>query len=373
MRRLQIKLRKVFESGIMFPMKKRSLQIVVTLVLSAVALYFALRGVNFSEVGAALQQVKVGWLLLTLGLILMTLIVRAQRWRILLGRKISFRDTFGLINIGYLVSGVLPMRAGDPARAVAASTRGPVSALAALSTVVVERVLDMFLIVIMLIVTLPFVPGLRTYLAGGQLAGSLSYQLIIGLSGVLALGLLVAFVLVALFPQKIEALARRVLEMLRIPNPERWLKPVQHALDGLIALRSVREGAAMLLWSLALWIVTPLYFMTAMQACRAFLPPGDFPLKAIVVTWASAFGMVFPATGGLGSFHFAVREALFWGFEIARDPGFTYAVIVHALPYLTGIILGVLTLLIWGISFKSLVSNAQQVEASPASNSPNPS
>jgi hypothetical protein len=163
------------------------------------------------------------------------------------------------------------------------------------------------------------------------------------------------------------------LEMLRVPNPERWLKPVQHALDGLIALRSAREGAVMLLWSLALWIVTPLYFWTALQACRAFLPTGDGVLEAAVVTWASAFGMVFPATGGLGSFHFAVREALFWGFEIARDSGFTYAVIVHALPYLTGIALGALTLLIWGISFKSLVSNAQRVETAQPSSSSDPS
>jgi uncharacterized protein (TIRG00374 family) len=354
-------------------MKKRSLQIAMTLVLSAVALYFALRGVDFPQVGAALQQVKLSWLLLTFALILLTLVIRATRWRILLGRKLSLRDSFGLINIGYLVSGVLPMRAGDPARAVAASARGPVSVIAALSTVVVERVLDMFLIVIMLVATLPLVPGLRTYLAGGQLGESLSYQLVIGLSGVLALGFLIMFFLVALFPQKVEALAQRVLEMLHIPNPERWLKPVQHVLDGLIALRSVRDGVALLLWSVVLWGVTSLYFWTALQACQAFLPTDAGLLKAAVATWSSAFGMVFPATGGLGSFHFAVREALFWGFDIARESGFTYAVIAHALAYLTGIILGALTLLIWGVSFKSLVSNAQQVEAAPESNSPNPS
>ena len=354
-------------------MKKRSLQIIVTLVFSALALYAALHGVNFGEVSAALQQVHWGWLILTLALILVTLIVRAQRWRILLGRKLSLRDTFGLINIGYLVSGVLPLRAGDPARAVAASARGPVSVIAALSTVVVERVLDMFLVVIMLVGTLPFVPGLRDYLAGGQAGESVSYQLIIVLSGVLALGLLVVFFLVALLPQKVEALALRVLEMLRIPNPERWLKPVQHALDGFIALRSFREAAVLMLWSVVLWTVTVLYFLAGLQACSAFLPPGNGMLKAMVTTWSSAFGMVFPATGGLGSFHFAVREALFWGFGIVRESGFTYAVIVHALAYLTGIILGALTLLVWGVSFKSLVSNAQQVEASSECHSPDPS
>ncbi len=347
-------------------MKKRNLQIVATLVLSALALYVALRGVDFSEVRAALQQVQGGWLLVTLVLILVTLFIRAQRWRIMLGRKLSLRDTFGLINIGYLVSGVLPLRAGDPARAVAAATRGPVSVIAALSTVVVELVLDMFLIVIMLIATLPFVPGLRTYLAGGKLNGSFSFQGVILLSGILALGMLVMFVLVALFPHKVETLAQRILQTLHVPHPEHWLKPVQHALDGLMALRSIRESVALLLWSLALWIVTPLYFMTALCACGPFLPPGNLPMKAFVVTWASAFGMVFPATGGLGSFHFAVREALFWGFNIARDPGFTYAVIVHAMPYLTGIVLGALTLLIWGISFKSLISNAQHVKTDEA-------
>jgi hypothetical protein len=79
--------------------------------------------------------------------------------------------------------------------------------------------------------------------------------------------------------------------------------------------------------------------------------------------WASAFGMIFPATGGIGSFHFAVREALFWGFAIARDLGFTYAVLVHVLPYLTGIAMGAMALIFWGMSVRSLVSRGQEIEA----------
>lgn len=351
----------------MSAMKKRSLQVIITLVLSALALYVALNGVNFNDVGAALQQVRPGWLALTMVLILVTLVIRAQRWRILLGRKLSLRDTFGLINVGYLVSGVLPLRAGDPARAVAASTRAAgtgaaVSAIAALSTVVVERVLDMFTVVLILVGTLPYVTGLREYLAGGQLGDVISMQLVIVLSGVLAFTMLAVFILVALLPQKIEMLARRILELLHIPNPERWLKPVQNILEGLAALGSPREGLAILLWTVLLWTVTAANFWAAMQACSVFLPAGDVALKALVATWSSAFGMVFPATGGLGSFHFAVREALFWGFDVPRDAAFAYAVIIHALPYLTGIVLGALTLLIWGMSFKSLVSNAQNVE-----------
>ncbi len=339
--------------------KKRTIQIIVTLILSALALYVALRGVDFATVGYALSQVNWAWLLLTFLLILGTLAIRAQRWRILLGKKLGWRDTFGLINIGYLVSGVLPLRAGDPARAVGASLRGPVTTLAALSTVVVERVLDLFIMFILLLSTLPFVPGLRTYLTAGQANAFFSYQLLLILSGVLALGLLGVFVLLALMPARMEKFAISILKMLHIAHPDRWLKPLRHILDGFSALSSPRAGMEVILWSLALWVVTALYFTTVMVACRAFIPDSSL-LRGTVSMWASAFGMVFPATGGIGSFHFAVREALTWGFGVPRDMGFAYAVIVHAIPYLSGIILGTVSLLIWGISLRSLVGAADQ-------------
>lgn len=341
--------------------KKRAFQIILTLLFSAAALYIALRGINFADVGEALAQVDWRGIVLTLILILVTLAIRAQRWRILLGRTVSLRDAFGLIGIGYLISGVLPLRAGDPARAVGASLRGPISALAALSTVVVERVLDMLLIVLILVATLPFVPGLQSYLAGGQADQLLSFNLMLVLSGVLAFGILLVFVLLAVFPTTTELLALRVLLALRIRNTDRWLKPLRSILHGLTALRSPKDGLAIGLWSVLLWGATAAYFTTMMWASRAFLP-GASLLRSLVAMWASAFGMVFPATGGIGSFHFAVKTALFWGFDIAEDLGFAYAVVVHALPYLTGIALGALALLFWGMSVKSLIDRGQRLE-----------
>ena len=338
--------------------KKRSVQIILTVLFSVIALYIALKGVDFTTVGHALSRIDWGWLALTFLLILMTLAIRAQRWRVLLDDKLSWRDTFGLINIGYLISGVLPLRAGDPARAVGANVRGPVSVLSALSTVVVERVLDLFVMFILLIITLPFVPGLRAYLMSGQANDFLSYQLILVLSGVLALGMLVAFVLIALIPDRVENLIARLLNVLHVRNIDRWIKPLQKILAGFNALSSFKAGLAVILWTLGLWMVTALYFTTAMLACRNFIPETTL-LRGTVAMWASAFGMVFPATGGIGSFHFAVREALMWGFNVPRDLGFTYAVIVHAIPYLSGIALGALTILMWGMSLRNLISIRQ--------------
>jgi hypothetical protein len=213
----------------------------------------------------------------------------------------------------------------------------------------------------MMLATVPFVPGLQAYLAAGQLNEYLSFNLVLALSGIMAFGILLIFVLIAVFPTTTEQLARRVLETLHIPNVDRLLKPVQSIVEGLSALRSVGDGLSIGLWSVVLWSVSVMYFGTTMWACRDFIPDPSV-LKSLVAVWASAFGMVFPATGGIGSFHVAVREALFWGFSIARDLGFTYAVLVHALPYLTGIGLGVLALLSWGMSPRSLISRGQAIE-----------
>ncbi len=334
--------------------RKQLLHILAALGVTALSLYLALRGIDLREVVQALRRITWSWFALSIALHLVTLGIRAQRWRLLLDRRISLGDSFGLMVIGYLVSNVLPLRAGDPTRAFAASLRGPVSALAALSTVVVERVLDMALIVIILLGTLPFVPGLQTYLVQGQTGTPLSFNLILLLSGSLALGMLVSFILIALYPRRVEALALHILKALRLPQPERWLRPLRKVMDGFAALGSPRSALTILLWSLLLWVTTIGYFLAAMLACADFIPHPTW-LQSTVATWASAFGMVFPATGGIGSFHFAVREALYWGFDIARDWGFTYAVVVHAVSYLDNVILGAATMMLWGLSLKGVV------------------
>ncbi|MGC9398486.1 MAG: lysylphosphatidylglycerol synthase transmembrane domain-containing protein [Anaerolineae bacterium] len=340
-------------------MRRRTLQVLGTLAASGLALYLALRGVDFAQVREALRRIDRGWLLVSALLVVISLLIRAQRWRILLGRRLSLGDAFGVINIGYLISGVLPLRAGDPARAVGAQLRGPISALAALSTVVVVRVLDMLLIVVVLLVTLPFVPGLRTYLATGRENG-IPLNLMLLVVGGLSLGMVALFVLLALYPQRVEALAARLLQMSGVRDRERWLKPLRRLLEGFQALSSPREGLAVMLWSLGLWAVTLSNFRAALEACRAFLPQGTW-LAGAVSMWASAFGMVFPSTGGLGSFHFAVREALFWGFDISREAGFTYAVVVHATSYLTGILLGAAFLLLWGLSLERVLRRGAEI------------
>ncbi len=333
----------------------------LTLLFSGAALYVALRGIAFTDVGAALAKVDWVWIAVTVILVFGTLVMRAARWRILLGRTLSLRDALGLIGIGYLISGVLPMRVGDPARAVGASLGGKVHPLTALSTVLVERVVDMLVIVLVLAATLPFVPRLQGYLATEQVNGTVSFEWLLIAVGLIAVSKLFLYIGIAVAPTKVERWMRRLLTALTVPNPDRWLKPIHNLVEGFSALRSPADSLAIGLWSVSLWTTTALYFAAIMWASRAFVPEASI-LKSLVAMWASAFGMAFPATGGIGAFHFAVREALFWGFGLTRELGFAYAVIAHALPYLMGILLGVLALVWSGMSLKTLIERGHTID-----------
>jgi hypothetical protein len=338
-------------------MKKRSVQIILAILVAAGGLYLALGNVKLDAVAAELQEAQWGWIALTVLLVLLTLVIRAQRWRILLGRQHSLPDTFGLIGIGYLISGILPLRLGDPARAVAASLRGPVTAVGALSTVIVERALDMLLVVLMLLVTLPFVTGIQGYLETTTVGGGLSSDLVLMLSGGLSLVLLVSFALVAFFPGRVEALVVRLLTRVGIVDPEPWVRPLRSLLEGLAPLRSPREGLAIILWSLLLWLVTGAYFTVGL---RAFTPDAGF-LQGTVATWASAFGMIFPAPGGIGAFHYAVTQSLNLGFALPEETALAYATVLHGVAYVMGIVVGALALVIWGMSLSELGRRSQEI------------
>ncbi|HIE38277.1 MAG TPA: flippase-like domain-containing protein, partial [Anaerolineae bacterium] len=150
---------------------KRRWQLWMGLAISAVALVLALLGIDLPRVAETLAQADYLWLLPTALGVLVYLFARSVRWRLLLGPEVSLSRCFWVTNIGYLVSNVLPFRLGDPARAAVIGRGGSVSTAAALSTVVVERVLDMLMVVALLAGTAPLVSGAGSAVGAGLVGG----------------------------------------------------------------------------------------------------------------------------------------------------------------------------------------------------------
>ena len=316
------------------------------LAVSVVALVLAVLGIDLRRVAETLAQAEYVYLIpATLG-VLAYLIARAVRWRLLLGAQVSLSRCFWITNVGYLVSNVLPFRLGDPARAVVIAQGGEVSTAAALSTVVVERVLDMLMVVAILAGVMPFVSG------AGSAAGA---ALVAGGAAVAALAVLL---FLAFRPDLGRRLVQKVLGWVPRLGEGRWAQVLDGLLDGLAPLRSGRRGLALLVWSVVTWAFVVAYYWALI---RAFLPNPP-PLAAPFLVCVVGLGMAVPSSpGAVGVFHAVARYGLTVPFEVPTAQAVTVAFAIHTFQYVLVCLLGLAGLARESLSLSSLRTRAASV------------
>ena len=322
-------------------------QLWVGLAISAAALILALLGIDLRRVGETLAQAEYVYFLPAAAAMVIYLLARAVRWRLLLGPEVSLARCFWITNVGYLVSNVLPFRLGDPARAVAVGRDEQVSVAAALSTVVVERVLDMLMVVALLAGVAPFVSGVGSALGAGLVAGGL------------AVGASAALLVLAFRPEWGKRAVRRVLAFIPRIDHERWAQALDGVFDGLAPLRSGRRGLALLGWSVVTWaFVVAFYWMVL----RAFLPRPPLSAAAFLVC-VVGLGMALPSSpGAMGVFHAVARYGLTVPFGVPVDQAVTVAFALHAFQYLLASLLGLVGLAQESLSLGWVRAQAASVE-----------
>jgi len=289
-----------------------------------------------------LRQADWRYLIIALGALLAFLVTRSMRWQILLGSGIVLTEAFAVTNIGYLVSNVLPFRLGDPARAVAIALTGKVRVSTALSTVVVERVLDMLAVVLLLAITAPFVRQAGWTREAGLLGGG---------AAVLSLALLVVL---ALRPEVGRRAARWILARVPRADPERWVERVEGVLGGLAALRSLRSGIGLMVWSVVTWASSVGFYLAML---RAFIEAPTL-VQASFLTCAIGLSVALPSSpGAFGVFQAVARFALQLPFGIAAETAIAVAFGSHAILYVAMCSLGLIGLAQQNISLGRLRSN----------------
>jgi uncharacterized protein (TIRG00374 family) len=128
---------------------KRSWMLAVGVLLGMVMLFVAIRQVDWRAVGTAVTSVAPLWLLLAMLATAAAQALFALRWYVLVGsaQGWEFADAFDFLAIGALAGLVLPNRLSDVARAVAAGRYHSTSATGLFGTIVIERVLDVLMLV----------------------------------------------------------------------------------------------------------------------------------------------------------------------------------------------------------------------------------
>ncbi|MCC7106678.1 MAG: flippase-like domain-containing protein [Chloroflexi bacterium] len=326
---------------------KGQLQFVVGGLVSGLAIWWFVQGLDWVDVLDKLGKANLPVLLLCLATVLVSMVLKVVRWRLLFPDSggLTLRPLLAALYIGYLANTILPGRVGELVRAFVVGQRTSASTSTAIATIVIEKLLDIGTLVVMLVGLLlierppapPDQPDLWQHaLWGAGLAA---------MAGAVALGVML------LVPGRVQGLVE-ALEARVAPLKRLGLSGLSRSfLDGLATISHPSILPRLAFWSVALWaMATATIYLGIIGAGVPVSVPG-----AILVLVATNLGMAIPsAPGYVGVYHAVFVQAL-GPYHIADEQALkTAALLVHLIVFGTFIVGGIWYLWRDGLSLRGL-------------------
>ncbi|MGV3541309.1 MAG: lysylphosphatidylglycerol synthase transmembrane domain-containing protein, partial [Rufibacter sp.] len=308
---------------------------VLLLAVSVFLMMYALRSINFAAVKAELDQANYFWIWATIILSVAGYFSRAVRWRmqfVPLGYKPSFWQTYHAMMVGYLANVVLP-RAGEVIRCTFLRRSGHVPVNVSLGTVITERVIDLFMLLSCM--------GLTLLLESDRLHSffleifSDKYQNLEQNLQTLYLLVAVAVIGACLAAWAIYKNIEKLRKNLLFQKVSGFVRGLW---VGIFSIRKLESKSAFLFHTAFIWLT---YFLTTYLAFFALPGTSDLSWQAgMAILVVGGIGMSAPVQGGIGVYHILVRTALLL-YAVPLDIGMAYALIVHTTGALLVVVLGV--------------------------------
>jgi uncharacterized protein (TIRG00374 family) len=307
---------------------RKILRPAVSLGLTALFLYLAFKDTDFAEIRDALSHANYFWALSMFPVLLLSHAFRALRWRYLLmpvKSKISYRNLFSAMMVGYMMNNVLP-RAGELVRPYAINKLEGISRSTAFGTVFIERIFDVF----SFLVVIALVPLLTTRHLGEAFPWLESAGIWLTVITLVMLGIF-SFLMV-----------RRDLVMRLIGTVTRRLSPkraalVEHVahsfLDGFLFLKEPGRYIVIAALSAVIW---GLYIVMTYLPFYAFNLPEAYGLdmgSAVVLQAISSIGYLMPTPGATGPYHYFTIQTLTKIYGVSDTIAGSYAALTHAIGY----------------------------------------
>ena len=318
-------------------MKKQVSQIIRFLIFLFTALfllYLAFRGINLNNVWKDIKHAHYAWLLITIPIGILSHIFRAWRWNLLiepLGYKPRLLNTFYAVMSGYLANLALP-RLGEVVRCGSLTKTDKIPFDALIGTVIIERVVDMIILIILLIITflikINFFGQFFIYHVfkpmGTKIASMASHPVALILT---TAGIILILYLPWLFREKLKNISftRKILDF------------INGIINGIRTIGKLKNRKMFLFSSFLIWLMyyIPAWLVVYMLPETSFLGPVDGLFLLVV----GAIGFVIPVQGGIGAYHWIISQALTL-YGIPRETGLALATISHESQTLLILILG---------------------------------
>ena len=293
---------------------KTSLQIAFSVAVSAVAIWYSVQGVNFDQFLSDFARAKASWLAPMMLAAVGAMLLRAWRWRVILGTLAPLHETPVLhaTNIGFMGNMVLPLRAGEVIKPLVVARSGEVGAAAALASVAVERICDMLMLAILAVLSVALVPGdnvLREQLPA--LAGAV---------GLLVFGLVVA----VRFGWQVQSVVDWISGFLPSVLGDALQDASRGGLRVLSGLSEVRSFLLVMAISSGVWLAAASGFVAGALALGIEAP---YFALGIVTSVVVAIAVSVPSAPGFIGVFWAGSEIALGLFGVDRSLAFSFGVL----------------------------------------------
>lgn len=312
---------------------KRIIKSLVGLCIAAIFLWLILRNVNVDEVRTSFYQVDFIMLFLSLLVFLLGYACRIQRWRIMLlndNSLISWRQCAGPLMSSVAANNVLPFRVGDVIRAFGFTERLNITVTTSLTTIVVERLLDMLMLLFALSMALLYFKVDSSTLLG------------VGGTGLLISAIIILMLL--LFPSIFKKIVLYICRLLDTILPKFSGKILAIANNVFASLEYTSKNEVMIkliFWSILAWFCEGMVFLIIALA----LPGITHDIAAWLAFPVGTLSTLIPSTPGyIGTFdYFSSQAMIILGNSVVAAT--TFAFIVHFILWLPPTIIGGIYLL----------------------------
>lgn len=332
---------------------KTILKYVGLLAIALGLLYLAFRGTNFDDVIDNLANANYTYVIVSIVMGYAAVISRGYRWLLLLepiGYKPRVWSSIHAVSFGYMFNIFVP-RGGELGRCGVMSRAENIPADKLLGTVILERVID-FMFLILLVGTAfvlnidEFYKILNTDLEieaspadpsqFDLVLDSILYYVKIILVALLTAGALFGIIVLIFFRDRL------------VNNPKFGVvRNLWNGIkEGFASIKKLDKKKQFIAHSIFIWVMY--YFMV--YVCFFSLPETAHLTVAdgFFIMMAASLGIVIPAPGGIGSYHYLVTLALVV-IGLDKSIGFSFATIVHTSQTIMLLLSGIIAVIYFAV------------------------
>ena len=326
---------------------KKSSKWLPGLLISIIAISILFSIVDIKDVIEAAKLIEIKFFLIAIAITFVSLITKSFVWRSILNVKVSIKDTFFIINQGYFLNNILPLKAGELGRAVLMNQKTGKGVMYMFSSIVIERAIDVGFAAGLFLVTLPLTT---------QMESNKSFATIMLCAVIFGF---IALFFIARFHEKISAWIEKILVKwewgFRVIFPR-----IESFLDGFQVITHPLHFLKVLLWSTATWASwVMLYYIVLL----AIAPQAPFWWGAFINGLLALGAAVPSAPAGLGVYEASMVGALSI-LNVDQSLALAYAISMHFIQIVITGIFGSIGFMRSKISIASLLryKSEEQVE-----------